>query len=346
MNRPLLMALCSVLVLSAACSLMPSASHARPSAQPSDTASLRTIRDVLLPGDTSRFDYESLDAQAHRLYIAHLGTGSVVVYDTRQGQVIGTVDGVPGVHGVLAIPELGRVYATATNTRQIAVIDTGSLAVVAMAQGDGYPDGLAYAPDVGKVYVSDEQGGNETVIDVTSNERVGAIALGGEAGNTQYDPVSHHIYVAVQTRNQVVAIDPTTDQVIERDDTPGCDQPHGLLIDPETQRAFVACQGNDKLIVMDMPSMQVSSVQDVGQNPDVLALDPGLHLVYVAAESGPLAVFRQDAAGVTRVALASAGPNAHAVAVAPDTHSAYLPLASLNGHPVLREVTVDLPGGD
>src|ERR671926_1854781 len=70
------------------------------------------VADIPVTGDTSRFDYQSLDAQAHRLYIAHLGAGSVVVYDTQQGQVIGTVGGVPGVHGVLAIPELGRVYAT------------------------------------------------------------------------------------------------------------------------------------------------------------------------------------------------------------------------------------------
>ena len=49
--------------------------------------------------------------------------------------------GLPDVHGVIAVPELGRVYATATNSHQIAVIDTTSLAIVATAQGDGYPDG-------------------------------------------------------------------------------------------------------------------------------------------------------------------------------------------------------------
>ena len=92
--------------------------------------------------------------------------------------------------------------------------------------------------------------------------------------------------------------------------------------------------------------MQVTSTQEVGQDPDVLALDPSLHQLYVAAESGPLAVFREDATGVTRIAFESAGPNAHAVALAPDTHTVYLPLANLNGHPVLREIAVDPPSGD
>ncbi len=329
-----------VLIFAAGCAAI---SQSRVAAQPADIAQLRTIRDVPLPGDTSRFDYESIDPVAHRLFIAHLGAGSVVAYDTDQGQVLADIPGVPGVHGVIAVPELGRVYATATNSRQIVVIDTASLAVVATAQGDGYPDGLAYASDVGKIYVSDEQDGNETVIDVQSNQRLGAIALGGEAGNTQYDPSSHRILVAVQTKNQVVAIDPSTDQVVDWHDTPGCDHPHGLLIDSDQQRAFAACQGNDKLVVLDMTTWQVISTQDVGRSPDVLASDPVLHLVYVAAENGPLAVFRNDETGVTRIAFQSAGPNAHVVAVDPNTHSIYMPLANLNGQPVLRELALDLP---
>jgi len=338
--KPHLSIISFLLVFAAGCAAI-SQGHA--AAQSTDLAQVRIIRDAPLPGDTSRFDYASVDPLAHRLYIAHLGASSVVAYDTAQSQVIADIPGIPGAHGVIAVPDLGRVYATATNSRQIAVIDPATLAVVAMAQGDGYPDGLAYSPDTGKIYVSDEQDGNETVIDVQSNQRLGAIAIGGEAGNTQYDPISHRIYVAVQTKNQVASIDPTTDQVVERHDTPGCEHPHGLLIDPEQRRAFVACQGNDKLVVLDMTTWNVISTQDVGKSPDVLASDPELHLVYVAAENGPLAVFRNDETGVSRIAFQMAGPNAHVVAVDPNTHSVYMPIANLNGQPVLRELAVELP---
>jgi DNA-binding beta-propeller fold protein YncE len=121
-------------------------------------ATFTTIQDVPLPGDTSRFDYESLDPGAHRLYIAHLGAGTVPVYDISAGATVGEVRDVPGVHGVLAVPELGRVYATATGTNQVAVIVPQSLSVVATTPGGVYPDGLAYDPEVGKLYVSDESG--------------------------------------------------------------------------------------------------------------------------------------------------------------------------------------------
>jgi len=52
-------------------------------------ATFTTVRDVQLPGNTSRFDYESLDPGAHRLYIAHLGAGTVPVYDISAGGIVG-----------------------------------------------------------------------------------------------------------------------------------------------------------------------------------------------------------------------------------------------------------------
>jgi DNA-binding beta-propeller fold protein YncE len=71
-----------------------------------------------------------------------------------------------GVDGIVAVPELRRVYASsATDAQQIAVIDADNLAVHSTVRSPGYPDGLAYAPELGGVYVSDEKNGNETIID-------------------------------------------------------------------------------------------------------------------------------------------------------------------------------------
>src|SRR5919201_6888639 len=41
----------------------------------------RVLRDVELPGDTSRWDYTAYDAAARRLYLAHLGASQIVVFD-------------------------------------------------------------------------------------------------------------------------------------------------------------------------------------------------------------------------------------------------------------------------
>ena len=303
-------------------------------------ATFSTIRDVPLPGDTSRFDYESLDPGTHRLYIAHLGAGTVLVYDLPSGTVLGEIQGAPGVHGVLAVPELGRVYASATGANQVAVIDPQSLSVVATIPGGVYPDGLAYDPELGKLYVSDETGGTDTVIDTASNQLVATIPLGGEVGNTQFDAGSHQILAAVQTRNQVVTIDPQTDQVNGRYDTPGCEHPHGLQISSDRRLAFIACESNAKLVVMDLQSMSVTEAHDVGAVPDVLAFDGPRRVLYVAAESGPLTAFGETDTGLQVLARGDVGPNAHSVAVDPETGHIYLPIANPGGQPVLREASV------
>ena len=91
------------------------------------------VADVPLGGRATRMDYASLDAGRHLLFIAHMGDSAVIVFDTRTDRVVTRIGGVADVHGVLAVPELGRVYATATGSDELVAIDEASLKVVARA---------------------------------------------------------------------------------------------------------------------------------------------------------------------------------------------------------------------
>ncbi|WP_341319570.1 hypothetical protein WN982_39740 [Paraburkholderia sp. IMGN_8] len=297
---------------------------------------LKQVADVPLGGRPTRLDYASFDPDRHLLFIAHLGDGEIVVFDTRAARVIARIPDVASVHGVLAIPELSRVYASATGSDEIVAIDEPTLKITARMPGGSYPDGMAYAPDAHKLYVSDETGETATVIDVRSNTRIATIPLGGEVGNTQYDPVSRHIFVNVQSQRKLVEIDPANDRILAQINLPGARGNHGLLIDPQQRLAFIACEGNDKLLVLDMHTMHVTSSFDVGQNPDVLAFDPQLHLLYVAGEAGIVSMFKVKAGQVSKIGDGRIGPNAHIVAVDDSTHHAYFPLKNVQGQATLR----------
>jgi YVTN family beta-propeller protein len=334
------------LAVAAALLLLPSAAVSAQSA----AVTLQKMDDYPLPGDTSRYDYLSFDPTTHRMYVAHLGQGVVHVFDTQTKAFVGSVDGIPGVHGVLAVPELGLVYATATSDNTVKVIDPESLAVIATIPAGDYPDGLAYAPSSRKLYVSDERGGTDTVIDTATNEVVATIALGGEAGNTVFDPPSGQVLVAVQTQNQIVGIDPARDTVVALYDTPGCVSPHGLVLDVEHRLAFVGCQGNAKVAAMDMETWQVTSLQNVGLTPDVLIYEPILRMVYVASEDGTVFVYSEDfleRGNLRFVTNPHAGPNAHSIGLDTLTRHVYLPTANILGMPVLREMNLQtLPEPD
>lgn len=300
---------------------------------------LKTVADVPLPGGATRFDYQSLDPKSGRLYLSHMGDGNVVVFDTKANKIVANIPGFPTVTGVLVVPALKSVYASVTHNHEVAVLDTEELVVSKRIKDGKFPDGLAYSPETHKVFVSDEAGGVETVIDTTRNERVNTIQMGGEVGNTQYDPVSHLIYACVQTRNELVEINPETDKIQARYHLSGGEHPHGFYIDDQNGKAYIACEGNNKLLVFDMKNHSVENVFPVAGGPDVLAFDRGLQLLYVACESGAVSLFRYSNGKLEKVGNVNVGPNSHSVSVDSETHRAYFPLKNVNGSPILRIMT-------
>src|SRR5258708_37433936 len=111
-----------------------------------ETAHLETVADIPLPGGASRFDYQSVDPRRGLLFISHLGASTVTVFDLASKRIRANITNIADVHGVLAIPELGRVYASATGENQGEVIDEQKLAVVATAPAGAYPDPPASTP--------------------------------------------------------------------------------------------------------------------------------------------------------------------------------------------------------
>jgi len=80
---------------------------------------------------------------------------------------------------------------------------------------------------------------------------------------------------------------------------------------------------------------ELPAVHDVGEDPDVLAFDPGLKLLYVSAESGNITVFRESGKSIALVGKLFL-PHGHTVSVDPGSHLVYFPLEKLDGHPFLR----------
>jgi DNA-binding beta-propeller fold protein YncE len=268
----------------------------------------------------------------------HMNAGETLVFSTDRSEVVGVIEGVSRATGVLAVPSLHKTFVSAAGTHELVTIDDRTLKVIAREPGIHFPDGIAYVPDPsggGKLFVSDESGSADVVIDATSGKRRSIIPLGGEAGNTHYDSVSHCVLVAEQTTNELVAIDPVSEKVVQRYALPGAKHPHGFTMDEPGRLLFMSCEGNARLLVIDMMTMHVIGTHAIGDTPDVLAWDSALRRLYVASEGGVLSAFWAD--GTT---LKPAGeyraPHAHTVGLDTRTHRVYLPLEDIAGHPVLR----------
>lgn len=285
---------------------------------------LREVARVPLSGPAVRFDYTSIDPATHTLWISHMDASRLLAFDIVHRRIRKTISA-PGVHGVIAVPSVHRVYASATNAREALTIDARTGAVLAHAPAGAYPDGLAYAARQRHVFVSDETGGVETVLNV-AGKRIATVPLGGEAGNVQYDAATNHVFADVQTRNDIAVIDPRSNRIVKRIPVPDCSSDHGLLIDSPHRIAFVACDGNATLHTLDLRTMTFTGTFAVGSSPDVLAFDPGLRRLYVAAESGVVSVFAETKRSARPLGSAFLATEAHTVAVDPRTHLVYFPL--------------------
>src|SRR6266700_343234 len=314
------------------------------------------VADVPLGPTTSRFDYESIDSATGRLFIAEMGSAKLLVFNIRTQKLESELNDFPKVTGVLAVSQIHKVYASvpgagiiasisvglgmaglSAGTGKMAIIDSNSLKEVTRIPGGVFPDGIAYDAEDQQIFVSDELGSAVEVIDAQTNAVITRIDAKGQVGNVQYDPLTKRVYAPIQSRNQLIAIDPKSKRVVERYQlADGC-HPHGLRIATGEPIGYIACDEDDRLLVIDLKSGRILATQSLGRDPDVLAGDSTLHRLYVAGESGLLSVFDVTNASMpNKLGDVFIGEDAHSVAVDPVSHRLFVPLRDLHGRAVLR----------
>src|SRR6476619_1897310 len=101
-------------------------------------------------GGEGGWDYLSIDAASHRLYVTH-GT-KVVVIDTQAGKVAGEIADTPGVHGFALAPDLGRGFASNGRENKASIVDLKTLATIQKVDTGENPDAILYEPGHKEIY--------------------------------------------------------------------------------------------------------------------------------------------------------------------------------------------------
>src|SRR5436853_192617 len=304
---------------------------------------LKKITAFDLPGPTGkRFDYLTIDEDDHYLISAHLAAGQTYVIDLGTNKVVAVITGTPGVEGVEYVPELKKFYTSNAGNNTIGVVDLKQMKVIKKLKTEAKSDGSTYAAPFHKLYVSDERGKVEAIVDVTKDEIIKTLHFDSETGMPQYDPVAKKVYVNLQDQNILAVIDPATDEVVGRYPVGRCKGNHGMTLDPEHHRAFLACEENELMTVFDLDKHQSIAFLPMAGGPDVIKFDPGLKRIYVACGSGAISVFQMDDADHYRkLEDFPVQKKVHSLAVDPETHRLYAPEQEADGKGVARMVVYD-----
>jgi DNA-binding beta-propeller fold protein YncE len=268
-----------------------------------------------------------------------MNDASVVVVNLSDGSVAKVLPNILTARGVVVAPDAGRFFVTSA-PNLLVIVDSASLNEIARVTTGNAPDGVGWDPVHKIVGVSDQADGAISLIADSGNGARTPVKLGSETGNVVFDASRGSFWAAVVTAappDELVAIDPVAATVTTRIPLPGCSGAHGLRIHPDGQSAFVACESNDMIARVDLGGAHAVVTSATGRGPDVLAVDAALGWLYVASESGDLAVFDMAHPGLVAIDREHPGPNAHSVAVDPATHRVFFPLMmGPKGTPALR----------
>src|SRR5438552_4580281 len=212
-------------------------------------------------GGTGGFDYVAIDSSARRLYVSH--ATQVEVLDADSGKLVGTIPDTPGVHGAAIASDFKHGFTSNGRENKVSMFDSNTLALIKKIDVGKGPDGIYYDPKTKRVFTNNHGSHDITAIDASSGEVGGTVLAEGD-GEQAVIGADGLIYVNSEDTAEVVVFDPKSLEVKQRFPIGVAKTPTGLAYDPKTNRLFIGCRNEPKLVVMDAANGKVINSFPIG----------------------------------------------------------------------------------
>jgi outer membrane protein assembly factor BamB len=289
-----------------------------------------------IPG-VGGFDYVTLDSAARRLYVSH--ATQVDVLDADNGKVIGAITDTPGVHGVAIASAFKRGFTSNGRENKVSIFDPSTLQLIKKTDVGKGPDGIYYDPGSRRVFTNNHGSHDITALDAATGDVVGTVKVAGD-GEQAVIGANGLIYVNIEDTAEVVAFDPKSLEVKKRFPILAAKVPTGLAYDAKTNRLFIGCRNEPKMVVMDAGTGKVVGNFPIGGGVDYAGFDPEDHMIFFSCGDGTLSVYHEKSANSYEDAGAvKTQPSAKTMAFDPKTKKIFLPAAEY------QETPATAPGG-
>src|SRR5436853_1211956 len=275
-----------------------------------------------VPGNGG-FDYVTIDSAARRLYLSH-GT-QVDVVDADSGKMVGTIPDTPGVHGIALAPDFEHGFTSNGRENKVSMFDPATLTLIKKIDVGAGPDGIYYDPASKRVFTNNHGSHNVSAIGAKTGEVVGTVKAGGD-GEQAVIGADGLIYVNSENTSEVVAFDPKSLEVKKRFPIGVAKVPTGLAYDSKTNRLFIGCRNEPKMVVMDASNGKVISNFPIGGGVDFAGFDPTANLIFFSCSDGTFSIYHE----MSKDSYEDAGavktqPSARTMAFDPKTKKIFLP---------------------
>ena len=283
------------------------------------------------------FDHTDLYRAGGRMYVAHTGADRVDVIDCRARVFLRSLEGLPGVAGVLVDEEHDLLLTSDRACARVSVFRCFDEALLGRVEVGSHPNGLAYDPVRRRLYsfnLGEPLGENcsASVVGLDTMAVVVEVPLPGRPRWAVYDPELGVIYVNIREPAEIAVIDCEHAAIARALPVPSAG-PHGLWLD--RGRLFCAADGGE-LVVLDRGSGGVLAQLPLPGVPDVVMNDPELRHLYVAV-GDPGLVCSFDSDRLEHLETVATESGAHTIGLDPVDHCLYVFAPDSGGAMVFEE---------
>jgi len=249
----------------------------------------KVVNKILIGGE-NRWDYLSIDTVMHRLFIAHMSKVDVV--DLNNGKLVGEINDLNGVHGVVFAYEYGKGFISNGRDNSVTVFNLKTLKKIGNikvpAKG---PDAIVYDPFTKRVFTFNGDSKNATAIDAKTDKVIGNIDLGGSPEFAVSNNLGK-MFVNLEDQSVIEEFDPKTLKTEAKWPVAPCKSPSALAIDLKNGILFSGCR-NKMTAIIDTKTGKLITTLPIGTGVDANYFDPVNKLIFSSCWDGTITVIKE-----------------------------------------------------
>jgi len=234
----------------------------------------------LPPHPAGDFDHGDVNLESGRVFVANTVAGTVEVIDGEHLHHQATIPGCPEASGVLCAQKDALIFVAARGAGKLLVIDPITLSVLRTVAVGARPNGLAWDSLRRNLLVADVLDNTARLVDPYAGVVTASVELPGRPRWAIYHQTSDRFLVNIREPACVAML--SADSFIPVEQVPvRSPGPHGLDLDQDGSRVFVACDGGT-VVSLDLARGREQARVPIAGPPDAIWHNHRLGRLYVA----------------------------------------------------------------
>jgi YVTN family beta-propeller protein len=187
--------------------------------------------------------------------------------------VIGT--GQNTTHMVLPLPDESKIFTSNIGAGSITIIERAGVnnwSNTDVPVGKG-PEGFDLSPDGKQIWAANSQDGSVTVIDLYTKRAIQTFGVQTKRSNRlKFSPDGRLVLISDLDTGELLVLERDTKKTLARIKLGR--QPAGILVTPDSTRAYVAVTGDNNVAVINLGTLEIAGRLQTGNGPDGMAWIP------------------------------------------------------------------------